>query len=380
MSSLLAPPVNYTARHSGLISRVHFKGDSPNDSVPPKVAIDDVFQRSSDLPSLVSVNDTALLTPLPPIAKTDAIKRFAVIGDFGVGHQQEYLEPNGSSGEDAVINQMKKTFEKKPFASVLTTGDNAYPEGRDESFGDDIQKPLQPFRDKSVRFYPTLGNHDVRNASLGGNQAKYWGTPRYYQAHIGNVDVFGIDTTLFFPGKIGTYTKTDPEQVRQAAARQLAWLDKALSMSTAKYKIVYGHYPIHSLSESADMDHGMTKQLRDTLNPILKRNGVDAYLAGHLHAYERTDINTGEVPDFVSGAGGQLLTPKQMDKLSQASPMPPSKVFIPERHFMLFEDTPSGLSFQSISEDGKVLDSGVLAPKPERIAAEKAKAANSFKA
>jgi Calcineurin-like phosphoesterase len=379
--SFLAPYPSLFTHHSAghqslVLSKIRFGSDTSN--VSQQSSADDVFQRSNDLPFIVD-NKTTPTPPIPPLAKTDALKRFAVIGDFGVGHQPQYLESNGTSGEDAVIQQMMKTFEKKPFASVLTMGDNAYPEGKDASFDDDIRKPLQQFRDKSVRFYPTLGNHDVRNASLGGNQLKYWGTPRYYQAHIGDVDVFAIDTTLFFPGKIGTYTNTDPARVRQAAARQLTWLDKALSSSTAKYKIVYGHYPIHSLSESAGVDHGMTKQLRDILNPILKRDGVDAYLAGHLHAYERTDINSGEIPDFVSGSGGQLLTPKQMNKLAKASTTPPSKVFIPERQFMLFEDTPSGLSFQTISENGKVLDEGIIRPKPERITSEKNKIALNSK-
>ena len=366
-----------TVQQHARLSRVRFTANASNTPDPSKSS-DDVFQRSSELPAIVG-NTAAASSPIPPLAKTDALKRFAVIGDFGVGHHSQYLEQNGTSGEDAVVHQMIKTFEKKPFASILTMGDNVYPYGEKRYFDEDIRKPFQAFRDQSVRFYPVLGNHDVRDGSQGGEQLKYWGTPRYYQTHIGNVDVFGIDTTLFFPGFIYTYPH-NPQQARQAAARQVAWLDKALKNSTAKYKIVYGHYPLHSLAEQVpSLDHGTSQVLRDTLEPILKRNGVDAYLAGHHHAYERTDINTTEVPDFVSGAGGALLNSKQLSQMDPSAMKAPLKIFIPQRHFMLFEDTPAGLSFDAISETGEVLDHGIIKPKPERIASEKSKAVTQFK-
>jgi len=302
--------------------------------------------------------------------KTEAIKRFAVIGDFGVGHQARYFDSlTSGSGEDAVLKVMMKTFKDKPYASVLTMGDNVYPSGQSTLFNEDIKRPLSGLQKEGVRFYPVLGNHDVVDPTEGGKQLDYWGTPRYYQSHIGNVDIFGIDTTLFFPGygkhKQDKAYVDNPEQAKEAGKRQLEWLDKALASSTAKYKIVYGHFPIYSQNEKLEPP-GMLKELRDDLEPILKRNHVDAYLAGHHHAYERNDYTKADIPEFISGAGGRVLSPKEIKKVGM-DPISPITTFIPQRHFMMFEETPNGLSFQAIDKDGQIIDQGLLPPKNPQV-------------
>jgi|GEM_PF-1167415 len=307
--------------------------------------------------------------------KTEAIKRFAVIGDFGVGHQARYFDSiTSGSGEDAVLKAMMKTFKDKPYASVLTMGDNVYPSGQERYFKDDIKQPLSGLQKEGVRFYPVLGNHDVLDASQGGKQLQYWGTPRYYQSHIGNVDIFAIDTTLLFPEYGNSFhgngypdNSVNIEQARQAAKRQLKWLDKALASSNAKYKIVYGHYPIYAQNEKLEPP-GMLKELRDDLEPLLKRNHVDAYLAGHHHAYERNDYTKEDIPEFISGAGGRVLSPKEIKKVGM-EPIYPITVFIPQRHFMMFEETPNGLSFQAIDKDGQIMDQGLLPPKNPKVKA-----------
>ena len=49
-----------------------------------------------------------------------------------------------------------------------------------------------------------------------------------------------------------------------------------------------GHYPVWSVCE-----HGPTKQLVQSLKPLLEKDGVHAYLAGHDHCQEYLDEGKG---------------------------------------------------------------------------------------
>ena len=288
-----------------------------------------------------------------PLAKTNAIRRFAVLGDAGTADQ----------GESSVTHMMQQAFHQNPFASVLVLGDNvyktkAYGNGDPLGFENSIHKPFKPLLDAGVSFYPVLGNNDVKYVDHGENQLHYWNRPRYYNQRIGNVELFALDTTLFFPAYEHLYKQTTP--VLQEGAKELAWLDQTLAKSTAKYKIVYGHYPLYSINEGYREMPGLNSGMRQLLLPMLTKNHVDAYLGGHTHDYEKTGPLTPDgMRHFVSGAGGRLR-----DELPP-SLHPPIEKFIRERHFMIFEEKPDGLYYQTVAYNGALLDSGMLPPKQQ---------------
>ena len=82
--------------------------------------------------------------------------RYAVIGDYGKGNQEE---------ED-VANLIKSW---KPDL-IITTGDNNYPDGEadtiDENIGQYFHEFIHPYKGsygegaQQNRFFPSLGNHD----------------------------------------------------------------------------------------------------------------------------------------------------------------------------------------------------------------------------
>jgi hypothetical protein len=81
-----------------------------------------------------------------------------------------------------------------------------------------------------------------------------------------------------------------------------------LAASDAECTIAYGHHPRFSSGH-----HGDTPQLSDLSN-ILYQNGVDVYLSGHEHSYERTaplkpDATTSAqgIRNFIVGTGGASL-------------------------------------------------------------------------
>lgn len=243
--------------------------------------------------------------------------RFAVIGDSGSGTEQQKL----------LADQMFRQYLKTPFAMVLMLGDNIYPVGDVKRYGfERFLKPYAALLDKKVPFYPALGNHDV----IGGFQEEsiaFFKMPAaYYQIHRGETDFFALNTNNF----------NDVQR---------AWLEDRLKSSQAKWKIVYAHHPVFSSGL-----HRNNKLLIKVLKPILEKNQVNLYLAGHDHDYERFNLMNG-VSYVVSGGGGAYL--RKFEGIQ-----PGSNFRLSRHHFMLFTVRQDGLYFEAIDIQGNVFDSG----------------------
>jgi 3',5'-cyclic AMP phosphodiesterase CpdA len=225
-------------------------------------------------------------------------------------------------------------------------GDNAH-EGR--SFKDAIDRPYRKLGKRGVRFFPVLGNHDVSEGRARARaQRRHFGVPRHYRVRPApGVDAFAIDTTLFQKGSEELYGP----KVEDLRRRELAWLDRQLKKSRARYKIVYGHHSMYTSVRAGDPEQ--TAILRREVEPILVENKVALYLAGHYHYYERT-APIGGVTHMVSGGGGSKLVEPD------ARAPHPRQVAVPEHHVILFERLKDGLKFQTVSASGATLDEGMI--------------------
>jgi len=141
-----------------------------------------------------------------------------------------------------------------------------------------------------VRFYPTLGNHDWALSDSPAAEvahsarSKYWQMPaERYTFLAGPVQFFAIDTN-------------------QNSRAQLEWLDRELSRSQARWKIVYGHHPVYSNGA-----HGDDAALHDSLLPLL-RGRVAIYLCGHDHDLQHIAPEDG-VHFVLAGGGGAATRP-----------------------------------------------------------------------
>jgi tartrate-resistant acid phosphatase type 5 len=204
--------------------------------------------------------------------------RVLVFGDFGTG----------SGSQIRVARAMRAYRLEHPFDFGITLGDNFYvqglntPEsGRWRTQWEDLYGSL------GIKFYPTFGNHDYNDVDSPAAELAYtlrsetWDFPApYYTYTAGSAQFFAIDNI-------------------RLSSEEIDWLDRELAKSTAKWKIVYGHYPIYSAG--GDDDELIVKLL-----PVLERNHVQIYLNGHIHSMEavRTDSS---VHFFTSGAGGADL-------------------------------------------------------------------------
>ena len=197
-------------------------------------------------------------------------------------------------------------------------GDNIYPagatagtDGRDDAkrFDDLLWQPYKGLREQDPDFviYPVLGNHDWDTSREGAMaQLEYLEQSPLYSLDgvffrrlaAPDVEIFAIDTTLLLnaepvyddalapdgtPLDTGEFDADEPWAEPVGDEREmLAWLQRALSESDARWKIVVAHHPLWSSSGSK---HEEAKVLRKILLPTLCRY-ADAYIAGHDHTLE----------------------------------------------------------------------------------------------
>lgn len=214
---------------------------------------------------------------------SDPLLRFVAVGDVGTGGAPQY----------AVSQAMSQYWEQSPYPLVLLTGDNIYEDGEISRVKAAFEQPYAKLLSQNVKFYATLGNHDVRT-DRGRDQIAYPGynmSSRYYSFVRPPVHFFALDTNQ---KDLQNRHRDSPWQ------RQLQWLKRELSNSQSPWKVVYAHHPVYSSGY-----HGSSPILRRTLSPILKEYGVQLYVNGHDHNYEITQPIEG-ITYVTSGNGARL--------------------------------------------------------------------------
>jgi hypothetical protein len=274
-------------------------------------------------PAIDTVEQIVQQLTLP--LRSDSV-RFAVIGDTGTGGRQQY----------EVAARMAEYRKRFPFDFVLMLGDNMYGRETPADFVRKFERPYQPLLDGGVKFYAALGNHDEPSQRF---YAKFnMGGERYYTFTRGIAQFFALDSNYMDP-------------------TQLAWLERELASSGARWKIAFFHHPLYSSGRL----HGSSVDLRERLEPLFVRYGMNLVFAGHEHIYERVKPQKG-VSYFTSGGAAKLT--------SRVTPLKTTwsgLTYHTDRHFMLIEISGDELAFQAIARSGTTIDSGViprLAPSP----------------
>jgi predicted MPP superfamily phosphohydrolase len=250
--------------------------------------------------------------------KPDSLK-FAVIGDTGTGDQHQYAVAEKLIG---FRNQFKYEF-------LVMLGDNTYGGESAKDFENRFEKPYKPLLDAGLKFYAALGNHDTPNQryyklfNMGGQQ--------YYtfRPKLG-VRFFALDSNYMNP-------------------QQLQWLEKELAASGSDWKIAFFHHPLYSSGGT----HGSDLALRDQLEPLFLKYNVNVVLSGHDHFYERIKPQKG-IQYFVVGGSAKLRNGDlKSDGLA-------AKGFDTGYSFMAAEIAGDDFHFQTISDQGQTVDSGVV--------------------
>ena len=252
--------------------------------------------------------------------------RFAIIGDSGTGDRRQY----------EVAAQMTKALQIFPFEFVIMLGDNIYGSERPQDFVKKFEKPYEGILSQKIPFYASLGNHDdptqrfYKNFNMNGQRYYTFKAPKPGLDVLGDARFFALDSNYMSP-------------------EQLAWLEKELKASGSEWKIPFFHHPLYSSGEK----HGADEALREQLEPLFVKYGVDVVFAGHEHFYERIKPQKG-ITYFVNGSAAK----RRRGNIGQSDIT--AKGFDTGFVFMIVEIVSAQMSFQTIEAGGQTVDSGTI--------------------
>ncbi len=259
---------------------------------------------------------------IKPVAsnKEALLLRFVSVADTGTGTKQQY----------AVAKAMSHYHQENPFDLVVLAGDNIYNNGEIEKISEVFEQPYKPLLKQDVKFHACLGNHDIRTHN-GDPQVRYPGfnmQGRYYTFRRDRVQFFALDTNYNADWKA-----------------QLAWLEQELSRSDAPWKVVFGHHQIYSSGY-----YGLNEHFVKILTPIFKKYGVQLWINGHEHHYERTKPIDGTT--YVSCGAGAETRPVRSSEWTAYSA---SKL-----SFAAFEVYSDRMVMNGIGTDNGVFDRSII--------------------
>jgi acid phosphatase len=233
--------------------------------------------------------------PVPEFSLPDWVPGQNYIYFMAIGDQGK-----GGSSQKHVARLMSEKARKDSLHFVITLGDNFYNDGVASTSDKQWHEKFEAMYDLPylrIPFYPTLGNHDhhfgnARHQVEYSKKSDKWKMPQNYYTFVKVIDAhssiqfFALDTEL-----IKQRDDYDREQVE--------WLERELRVSTATWKIVYGHHPVFSYGK-----HGNVRTMIDRVRPLLEKYEVDAYIAGHDHDRQLLGP-VGGVYYLVSGTGSK---------------------------------------------------------------------------
>lgn len=273
---------------------------------------------------LLSILFVALTGPLAAqdlrLPMKDGSVKFAVIGDSGTG----------DSNQLDVAKQLAAFRTKFPYEFTIMLGDNLYGGQRPSDYVNKFELPYKPLLDAGVKFYAALGNHDDPNQRL--YKPFNMNGDRYYSfkpSLTAGIRFFALDSNYMQPA-------------------QVQWLEKELAASGSDWKVAFFHHPPYSSGM-----HGSSEILRAQLEPIFVTSGVNVVFTGHEHFYERIKPQMG-IQYFIAGSSAKL---RRGDIAMTAL----TAVGYDEGYtFMLVEVTGDEMHFQTITEKGQTVDTGVI--------------------
>jgi hypothetical protein len=245
--------------------------------------------------------------------------RFLLIGDTGTG----------TAKQQELADLMLRSRQSFPFEFVLLVGDNLYGGEKPADYKSKFEDVYRPLIDQQVKFYAALGNHDEP-------------AQRFYE----HFNMEGKEYYRFTKGNVAFYALNSNYMDK----KQIDWLQSELAKDQSDWKIAFCHHPPYSSGGK----HGSDTELREIVEPIFTRYGVNVVLTGHDHFYERIKPQKG-IFYFVSGAGGKLRS----GDVKKGSPLT-AKAFDTDMSFMLVEISKDAMYFQVLSRTGATVDSGVL--------------------
>jgi hypothetical protein len=156
------------------------------------------------------------------------------------------------------------------------------------------QQVLDPLRRAQLPFAFALGNHDASGSRSGGGYTfaldrqhaeRFW-TPRRGQLGLQFVDASRFPFA-YSVRQSDLFLLVWDASAAAVPAEQIAWAERSLASPAAqgaRVRLVLGHLPLQAISQGRNRP-GEVLQGADQLRRLLERQGVQAYISGHHHAF-----------------------------------------------------------------------------------------------
>jgi len=238
---------------------------------------------NSEAANTLDLNNKAGKPARPQIPKPDdeskSTMEIIAFGDWGTNNQR--------------MKQAMATFNTK-FPSpdaVFLLGDNFYSDQEASTF-DLFTKHVAPAGTNRAH-YVILGNHDylhgLQKQLTYNKQDPRWILPSKY--YFKRFKRNGFDVCVWF---------LDTEGILKGDTQQIPWLDSSMNAeaSTCRWKLVNGHHPLmHASPIRGQCPHPLSP-----IKPILAKNNVHLFLAGHHHNSQLMQHKPSGVYHAIAGA------------------------------------------------------------------------------
>ena len=265
------------------------------------------------------------------------------------------LGRNGYYKQKPIAELMGNLASKVDIECVVAAGDTHHFNGVAS-----IDDPLWMTNYELIYAHPELmidwfalnGNHEYRGNTQAvldyGKKSRRWVMPaRYYSQtfEAGEQEealLLFIDTTPL----IDKYRKKGdkyPDAGQQDKEAQLRWIEQTLSQSQARWKIVIGHHPLYAYTDKEDSERS---DMRQALEALLERYGVDCYCCGHIHSFQHIKPE-GATVDYLVNSSGSLARPVKAIEGTQFCS--------PDEGFTLVNVADNQLTFYLINDKGEII-------------------------
>lgn len=234
---------------------------------------------------------------------------FAIIGDFGyLGTAQDQIAALVDSWNPEFVISLGDTW----YGTEITKADLDLKVGRlyQKWIGD--YSGIYGVGASRQNFYNTIGNHDRDPVGRLDIELDYFGTAAlqtvvngvvrpFYTVVRGPLQIFVVDS-----GYDNSQVNKQTQYGVSETSAQAEWLRTGLLLSTAKWKIVTFHHPPYTSYHTSGLQPTLSGDgflAYPALRWPFKQWGADVVLGGHIHWYERLEVDG--LPYIWNGAGGR---------------------------------------------------------------------------
>jgi predicted phosphodiesterase len=239
------------------------------------------------IPYSVAIGDTTTTVPMAFSTAPDDARPVRLLV-FADGHRN-----------DTVLRSIAEAGLEQGVDLAVSVGD-LVSQPEEEQF-DLALEGLRPLMHR-VPMYAVLGNHEARGSShfaafVISGAAPDDPTERYFSVRHGDVWMGMLEVIDF-----------QATQMFGVDTDQITWLKQELDSEaarTARWRLLFIHHPPWCQGWGHCDGYNGEDSLRELLVPLAAQKGVAAIFSGHMHGYERGEMDG--VALVISGGGGGAL-------------------------------------------------------------------------